>query len=169
METVQPLFQLNWNLLFSVITFVVLFFILRHFFFEKVHKMMVDREEEVRTQIEDAEDKEEEAQKKLKEYREKLDSAEAEGREIVKKARIEAREQAEGIIADADAEAAKTLENARKEIEREKFDARKKLSDEVGDLAVRAAGRIMQKELSPEDQAEIIDEVIKEGEKGEWN
>ena len=37
MELYQPLLSLNWNMLFTAITVIVLFFILKHFFFEKVH------------------------------------------------------------------------------------------------------------------------------------
>ena len=169
MQTVQPLFSFNWNMVFSIITFIVLFFILRHFFFERVHKMMVDRENEVKTQLDNAEKAEEEAQAKLKEYSDRLENADRESREIIKKARIEARGQAQGILDNADAEADNILQNARKEIEREKYDARKQLSEQVGDLAIKAAGRIMQKEISAEDQSKIIEDVIKEGEEGRWN
>ena len=39
MELYQPLLSLNWNMLFTAITVIVLFFILKHFFFEKVHTL----------------------------------------------------------------------------------------------------------------------------------
>ena len=39
----QGLLEINWNLLFSAITVLVLYLILKHFFFEKVHNFMEAR------------------------------------------------------------------------------------------------------------------------------
>ena len=55
MTVYEPLLAFNWNLLFSAITVLVLFLILKKFFFEKVHNFMEERENEVRTQFETAE------------------------------------------------------------------------------------------------------------------
>ena len=54
MEMYQPLLTINWNLLFTAVTIIVLFIILKVFFFEKVHKFMMDRENEIRSSIENA-------------------------------------------------------------------------------------------------------------------
>ena len=40
MKVYQPLLYVDWNLLFSAVTVLVLFLILKHFFFEKVHDFM---------------------------------------------------------------------------------------------------------------------------------
>ena len=53
-ELYQGLLEINWNLLFSAITVLVLYLILKHFFFEKVHKFMVARQEAVQKELDDA-------------------------------------------------------------------------------------------------------------------
>ena len=40
MKMVQPLLSFNWNLVFTAVTVIVLYLILKHFFFEKVHQFM---------------------------------------------------------------------------------------------------------------------------------
>ena len=46
----QDLLTINWNLIFSVITVLVLILILKHFFFEKVKKFMDERKAQVAEQ-----------------------------------------------------------------------------------------------------------------------
>ena len=58
----QGLLEINWNLLFSAITVLVLYLILKHFFFEKVHKFMEARKAAVQDNLDRAKATEEEAQ-----------------------------------------------------------------------------------------------------------
>ena len=169
MELYQPLLSLNWNMLFTAITVIVLFFILKHFFFEKVHNFMVEREKQVRESLENAEKTNEEADKKLKTYEEKLAGADSERRQILKAARDEAKVQAREILDEADEKARALIEHSQKEIRREKYNARKELQEELGSLAVMAAEKIVEKELRPEDHKEIVDKIIEEAEEKPWS
>ena len=58
----QGLLEINWNLLFSAITVLVLYLILKHFFFEKVHNFMEARKAAVQASLDQAEAANEEAQ-----------------------------------------------------------------------------------------------------------
>ena len=169
MELYQPLLSLNWNMLFTAITVIVLFFILKHFFFEKVHNFMVEREKQVRESLENAEKTNEEADKKLKTYEEKLAGPDSESRQILKAARDEAKVQAREILDEADEKARALIEHSQKEIRREKYNARKELQEELGSLAVMAAEKIVEKELRPEDHKEIVDKIIEEAEEKPWS
>lgn len=51
----QGLLEINWNLLFSAITVLVLYLILKHFFFEKVHNFMEARKAAVQASLDQAE------------------------------------------------------------------------------------------------------------------
>lgn len=165
----EPLLALNWNLLFSAITVLVLFLILKKFFFEKVHDFMEARENEVRQQFETAERTNQLADEKLADYEEKIKNYQGEGREIIKAARDEAKNQAQGIIDEANEKARQLMERSEAEIARERINARKELRDEVGTLAIMAAEQIMEKELGDKQQSEIIDRIIKEAEDKPWN
>ena len=169
MTVYEPLLALNWNLLFSAITVLVLFLILKKFFFEKVHNFMVERENEVRTQFETAEETNRLAEQKLVEYEERISNYQSEGREIIKAAKDDAKVQAQGIISEAKDKARKVMEQSEAEIERQKYSARQELKEEIGTLAVMAAERIMERELSDKNQSEIVDQIIKEAEEEKWS
>ncbi|MGN0732930.1 MAG: F0F1 ATP synthase subunit B [Emergencia sp.] len=169
MTVYEPLLALNWNLLFSAITVLVLFLILKKFFFEKVHNFMEERENEVRTQFETAEENNRLAEQKLMDYEEKIKNYQSEGREIIKAAKDDAKVQAQSILDDAKEKARIAIEKSEAEIERQKNNARRELKDEIGTLAVMAAERIMEKELSDKNQSEIVDRIIREAEEEKWS
>ena len=164
----QDLLTINWNLLFSLITVVVLVLILKKFFFEKVHSFMEARQQQVVNTLQEAQATREEAQQKLEEYEAQMARAESEKREIIKKAMQEAKDQAGAVLADAGNEASQVREQTRREIERDKLIAKKELQREIGDMAVLAAGKIIGEELNPKRQAEVVDKIIEEAEDSSW-
>ena len=91
------------------------------------------------------------------------------GREIIRQARDNAKDQAQGIIDRANDKSRELIEHSQEQIQRERFDARKRLREEVGDLAVLAAGRIMEKEISADDHEDIINRVIEEADERPWS
>ena len=162
----QDLLTINWNLLFSLITVVVLVLILKKFFFEKVHQFMEARQQQVVNTLQEAQTTREEAQQKLEEYEAQMAFAESEKREIIKKAMQEAQAQAGAVLETASKEAGQVRE--RREIERDKMIAKKELQREIGDMAVLAAGKIIGEELNPKRQAEVVEKIIEEAEDSSW-
>lgn len=169
MKVYQPLLYVDWNLLFSAITVLVLFLILKHFLFEKVHDFMVAREEEVENTFKRAEEVNREADAKLEKYEATLAGVEEDGRKMMKAARDEAKRQAEAIVDEAEKQAHDMIDHAEKEIRREKYNARKELQEEIGNMAIMAAEQILQRELTTDAQHEIVNNIIKEAEENPWN
>ena len=151
MTTYQPLLTLNWNLLFSLITVVVLILILKKFFFEKVHNFMMDRQKEIDDSIKEAESKNAEAEALKTQYENQLEGAEEEGRKIINRAKEEARDEAEKMIIDAHKEAEKIREENEAAIEQRKQEAKKELENEVSELAILAAKKILEQSDPQED------------------
>ena len=168
MKVYQPLLYVDWNLLFTVVTLLVLFLILKHFFFEKVHNFMEAREKMVTDSLLRAEDVNREAEEKLQLYEEKLQKADDEGREIVKAARSAAKLQAGEIVDEADKKARNLIEHAQKEIRREEYHARKSLQEEISDMALLAAEQILQEELTPERKKQIVEQILQEAGEHPW-
>lgn len=160
----QDLLTINWNLIFSIITVLVLILILKHFFFEKVKKFMDERKAKVEEQFQKAEEAENQAHEKLDEYNEILAGAEKEKRVIIADAMENAKLQANSVLDEARKEAADIREKSRLQIEREKIAARKEIHNEVGDLAVQLAEKILESELDEDAQASVIDEIISKSE-----
>ena len=169
MEMYQPLLTINWNLLVTAVTIIVLFIILKVFFFEKVHKFMMDRENEIRSSIENADNVNKLADEKLQNYEAKIANVEMESRQMLKAARDEAKVQAKEIVDSANEKARNLIDHSQKEIRREQYNARKELKEEVGNLAMMAAEQILEKELSPETHEEIINKIIEEADEKPWS
>lgn len=160
----QDLLTINWNLIFSVITVLVLILILKHFFFEKVKKFMDERKAQVEEQFQKADEAENQARKKLDKYNEILAGAEKEKRTIIADAMENAKIQADSVLDEARKEAADIREKSRIQIEREKAAARKEIHNEASELAVQVAEKILENKLDADAQASVIDEIISRSE-----
>jgi len=163
-----PLIGFNGTFLMVLVSFGVLYFVVRKLFFEKVHNFMQAREQKVLDQFEDAENKEKEADAHLAEYSSKLENVESERRGILKDAKAVADKRASEIIKEAEEKAAGLLEQARKNIEREREEAALAMKDEVAMLAVFAAEQILKKKLDEKEGLAFVDEILKEDGAKEW-
>lgn len=164
----QGLIEFNWNLLFSAITVLVLYLILKHFFFEKVHDFMMSRKLHVEDELAHADNENKKAEELLKEYSQALAGAEEEKRQIIKEAKATADERSDEIVSEAKEQAATILADAHKKIEIEEQKTVKQLKKEIASIAVLTAGQIMEKDLSKDDQEELINKVLKEAADGKW-
>ncbi|MFR5859678.1 MAG: F0F1 ATP synthase subunit B [Clostridia bacterium] len=164
----QGLLEINWNLLFSAITVLVLYLILKHFFFEKVHKFMEARKAAVQDNLDRAKATEEEAQALLSEYQATLSNAEEEKRAIIKEAKAEADRRADAIVGEAKIQAQRIVSEAHENMRAEEEKAVVQLKKEVSSLAVLAAERIMQRELDEKSQQALVDQVLEEAAREKW-
>ncbi|MGN1415018.1 MAG: F0F1 ATP synthase subunit B [Anaerovoracaceae bacterium] len=164
----QGLLEFNWNLLFSAVTVLVLYLILKRFFFEKVHCLMMARQAEIEEQLTHAAETERKAEILLDEYSQTLARAEDEKREILKDARKEADRRAEEILGSAKQEAQRITEDTRRKLKKEEEKLTARLREDVAELAVLAAGRILEKEVTAKEQRELVDKVIREAEEARW-
>ena len=164
----QGLLEINWNLLFSAITVLVLYLILKHFFFEKVHKFMEARKAAVQDNLDRAKATEEEPQALLSEYQATLSNAEEEKRAIIKEAKAEADRRADAIVGEAKIQAQRIVSEAHENMRAEEEKAVVQLKKEVSSLAVLAAERIMQRELDEKSQQALVDQVLEEAAREKW-
>lgn len=164
----QGLLEFNWNLLFSAVTVLVLYLILKRFFFDKVHCIMMARQAEIEEQLTHAAETERKAEILLDEYSQTLSKAEDEKREILKDARKEADRRADEIIHNAKMNVDRMTEEARRKLAREEEKAAAQLREEIAGLAVLAAGKILEKEVTEEGQRELVDKVIEEAKEQAW-
>ena len=168
MEMHQQLIEFSWTLLMHLATVLVLFLILKKLFFEKVRSFMLARQATVKDAFDNAEMTNRKADEKLDAYSRKLASAEDEGREFIKNAKVRADNQARQIVEEAEAKAAQLLQQADVEIEREKRKAVAEMRDQVAVLALLAAEKIIEKQISISGQDEIIDRIIEQAGTSGW-
>ena len=125
------LFDLDWQLIadacLMMIAIFVLFLLMSYLLFNPARKLLGDRKEKIRSELETARQNMEEAHRLKEEYETKLKEIDREAEEILSEARRKALSNENQIVAQAKEEAARILERARVEAELEK----QKLSDEV--------------------------------------
>ena len=81
---------------------------------------------------------------------------------ILEDARVQARKQHEEIIHEANIRANGMIETAQSEINSEKERALADINNQVSELSVLIASKVLQKEISEQDQKELVDKYLKE-------
>jgi F-type H+-transporting ATPase subunit b len=150
------------DIIFQLVTFLILMALLRKYAFGPLMGIMKQREEHIAGEIAAAEQSNQEAKKLLEEQRELLKQSRQETQVMIENAKKAAEDKKEEIIAAARAEADRIKEAAKQEIEREKEQAVAALREQVTSLSVLIASKVIEKELSEQDQDKLIKEYIQE-------
>lgn len=119
-----------------------------------------EREQRIKNSLESAEQALAKAEEISRENKEALRKAEQEARQIRNQAIEEAEKVRNERMERAKEEAAKVLEDARNQIEQEKQRALIGLRNEVADMAVNAASRILDSELDKDKNRKLVDRFI---------
>ena len=143
--------------------FLALLFLLRKYAWKPILSAVEEREEGIKNALESAEKAKKEMETLNADNERILLEAKAERDNILK----EAREIKETIISEAKTqateEADKVLLSARKQINNEKLAAITELKNQVADLSVDIAEKVLRSELKdPEKQKELVNKALKE-------
>ena len=168
MEMTQGLIEFNWTSLMIVINLLILYIILKKYFWEKIRKFMTDRQDAVRDAFDSAEAMNKRADEKMRNYSARIAIVEEEAREIIREAKQQADAQAQDILAEARNQASEIISKAEKTIELEKAKAMEEMRQEIGTLALMAAEKIVGKEVEGIGQDAIVDDVINQARSGGW-
>ncbi|MBN1809435.1 MAG: F0F1 ATP synthase subunit B [Planctomycetes bacterium] len=152
----------NATMVMVGINFLVLVALLYAMLWEPVVRILDERAEKIRTEIESAEEKLRSSEQLEEERKKELHSAYLEREELRDKGRLEGREERQDIIDAAQQEVLNMKARARSEIAAEEAAAREELVNELGNFSVSLATRILQKEVSPDTHAALIDDLVRE-------
>lgn len=150
------------TMLFQLVAFVILFLLLRKFAFGPLMRMMNERAQYIENQITTAEKGREEVERLAEENRVALANAKKDAHEMLENARRSGEKQAADIVAAAEEEARRVREEAVEAINREKEAAIAELREQVGNLSVLLAGKIIAQELNAESHKALFEEAVKE-------
>lgn len=148
------------TIVFTLINTLIIFLIFRIFLFKPVCNILDKRKELAASEIADAQKAKESAQKAEQEYLESIANAKNEAAEIVKQANLRAQAREEEIIAEANAKAAEIRQKAEEAIERDKKRAINEIKDEISDIVIMAATKVVEKEISEKDNEDIISQFL---------
>ncbi|MDD9879839.1 MAG: F0F1 ATP synthase subunit B [Candidatus Marinimicrobia bacterium] len=158
----NPLVQLDPGLfIWSITTFMVLFFVLAKFAWKPLLKMLQDREDMIRTSLDDAEKAKVELERLNEESEAIMAKARSEAQTILADGKAAAEKVKEDTVAKAKEQANKIREDAEKQILVEKDKAIADIKQEVVNISLSVAEKLIHKNLSDADNKALIEESLK--------
>ena len=147
-------------IIWTIITFLVVLFVLKKFAWPHLLAALDEREQRISDAIAGAEQARQEAEEVLREHQQKLAAADEEARQVVAEAREAGANVRQTIVSQAREEAERMLDQARTSIESEKRAAIAELRRETANLAVQAAGALIDANLDDEKNRGLVDDFI---------
>ena len=158
----NPLVQLDPGLfIWTILTFLTLLFLLAKFAWKPLLAALEDRENKIKNSLEDAE----KAKAELERINVKSEEIIAKARSEAQSIHVEAKAATERIKADlkakAEEDSKKIRGEAEKQIRVEKDKAINEIRQEVVDLSLAVAEKVIKKNLSKEDNQGLIEDSLK--------
>ncbi|MCY1574797.1 F0F1 ATP synthase subunit B [Staphylococcus pettenkoferi] len=153
----------QWGtIIVTLITFAILLALLKKFAWGPLKEVMDQRERDINKDIDDAEQAKARAQELEERNQQTLKETQEEVHRIIEDAKVQARQQHEEIIHEANVRANGMIETAQNEINSEKERALVDINNQVSELSVLIASKVLQKEISEQDQKALVEKYIKE-------
>jgi F-type H+-transporting ATPase subunit b len=153
----------HWNqLLAHAISFIVFFFLVRGAFLAIIYPPMKERRERIQAEYDRIEQEKSAVADLKQQYEGHLKKIETESRERIQAAVAEGQRVGTELRDLARKEAQETLSRAREEIALERDKARITLRDDVVNLAMEIAGKVVREELTAEKHKKLVDGFLAE-------
>ena len=147
--------------IWTIITFLLLFFVLAKYAWKPLIKMLDDREGMIRSSLDDAEKAKLELERLNKESEAITAKARSEAQAILAESKTVAEKVKEDTIAKAKEQAIKISDDAQKQIQVEKDKAIADIKQEVVNLTLSVAEKLINKNLNDADNKSLIEESLK--------
>jgi len=159
----NPLVQPDPGLyLWTIITFLILLGLLAKFAWGPLLKALEERRDAIRKSLDDARQAKQELERLNVEAQRILAQARSEAEAIVTRTRDDAARLREELRQKAQQEAGGIVRNAEKQIELETARALQQIRNEAVELSVAIASKLLQRNVSREDNERLIDETFKQ-------
>ena len=151
----------------QIISFLVLFFILRLLLWKRFLKALDDRREHIASELRGIEDSKARAEEVRADYEARLKGIEGIAKSSIEDAVSEGKRIAEEIRENANEEARQIIEKAEEDVMGQIARAREELRDEIVDIAVTAAGKVVEERLTEEGDKKIVENFLNRIDKAE--
>ena len=148
--------------IWTIITFLVLLTLLAKFAWGPLLRALESRQEMIRKSLDDAEEARRELERLHLESAQILKQARVQGESIMAQSRSDAERLREELKQKARAEADTIVRTAGRQIQLETAQALQQIRREAADLSVMIASKLIQRNLSKEDNDRLIDEALKQ-------
>lgn len=148
------------EMIVTLVNLLVLFWLVKHFAFDKVNKILKQRKDLIENTISKADEDLEKARiLKLQNERE-ISSSKEEGKEIVSQYKTKADDVYKEIVEDARREAGTIIDKSKVEINRERTKAQAEIKTQAVELAVFLAEKALGDSIDEKKHRELIDDYI---------
>lgn len=163
MDLYQSLVTVNpVTLIAQICNLFIQLLIVKIFFLDKIKAVLDKRRETADKQLADAEAAKSEAAAIKQTYEENMRQAKTKADDMILSAQKTAAQRSEEIISQAQKQAAQIKTKAASDIEMEKKKAINEAKNEISELAMAIAGKVVARELNDADQDGMIDRFIEE-------
>ena len=149
-----------WTALFVLLNTLTIYFVAKKFLFGPVMKIIQDRQKEIDDMYSAAGEAKNNAAALESEYKQKLSAAAETSERMVKEAVARGQNREEEIIRQANREANAIRDKAAADIAQEKKKAINDAKDEISDIAMAIAEKVVGRELSNADHADLVSSFI---------
>ena len=150
------------TIFWSIIVFGILALVVWRFVLKPVNRAMEARQKEIEGSLQEADRQKQQAQAMLEEQKRMLDKAREQSLQIIEKGEQEALQIKEELQQQAQKKAAALLEDAQEQIGQQKEAAWSEVRQKAVDMAIQAASRVLEREVSREDHVRLIEDSLKE-------
>jgi F-type H+-transporting ATPase subunit b len=147
-------------LIWTIITFILLLIVLRKVAWKPILAALEQRESTIRNALDEAQRAHQEAEQLLAQHQQMLAEANRESARIIEQSREEAARQRTSITDQAHSEAQRLVDDARREIVRERQLAVQELKTTAVDLALTAAGQLLNTAVTDSDHRRLVTEFL---------
>ncbi len=155
-------------MIITLVSVFILYLILRKYLYVPVVEFLETRKAKIQHEIDQSKIIKNEAITMKEEYEDRIAKAKEEGQEIIENARRRGNEIRDDILEDARLEAQAIIERARKDIAREKEKAYEDIKESTGEMAILIASKIMEENITIDNQKYLIDKFIDEVGSSKW-
>ena len=154
--------NLDWNIIWTFVNILILFFFLKKFLFKPVTDMMDKRQQLIEGSLQNAEDIKTEALELKGQYELELSHAGEEALKIVNEAREKAVQETNRQLKETREEADRILQEDSKAIEIEKQKSLQNAQSEIAGIAMLAASKIIGRNVDEDTNKQFLGDFIKE-------
>ncbi|MBP5091091.1 MAG: F0F1 ATP synthase subunit B [Bacilli bacterium] len=161
-DVINKLIPNVWDFVIQLIAFIVLIFIVFHFAYKPVKKLLKERGDYIEKNIKDSEKSKVEAAQYAKESQENIAKSREEANRIVAESKKQATIEAESIKTQAKEEVIALKKSAEEEIALAKKKSEQDVQREIVGVAIAASEAVLGREVNKEDEERLLNDFVKE-------
>ena len=166
----NPLVQPDPGLfIWTIFTFLLLLVLLARYAWKPLLAFLATREEAIKTSLENAQTAKKELERIQQESAQIIRKAHGEAESIVSRSWSDAEKVREEMKQKAKTEADAIVKESQRQIELETGRAFRQIRSEVADLSIAIASKVIQRNVSKEDNSRLIEDTLKQIDSGRSN